>query len=848
MGGPADASGAAPAPGVPAEAVAPPLSLAASALVDGIVIDGYSLVSSRRVSRTAFEYTYNADVSNWGTAIATITATLASTATNITVVQGSLNFGDVAQGATQPSLGTFVIRVDRSQSFDASALQWTVQATPLPPTTFALIDDALAGNVIDAETALVYKVYYEFHDSRLPAQYVGRDDGAREATAIQHAIENFGTLSQPTQDLLRPFLLPPEDPASWYRLHISPSAAKGPTILSVASQAAPMASANATATGCDPIYDTGSGTLIEAVDLTANGKVCIHHFASYAGDAATAASLSTAINDKIWPSLTALLGEPPLDANGLLQVYLVDHQNMANFYESPNGVALGLATICANSVPHLYLNRDNIKDINQTAAHELTHAITARYSRAKACGEAFWLGEATATWAEHFVYPGVQSEQPYAPNFLDTPSVSLEDRGNLHEYGAYLWFFYMTQGDFAGTGSGNSSYVKRVWTALASFDSLQAIDIAITEADGITKKWHDFALYNWNRDKKDNKPYRRYWQWDKLKHMARESPDGVPVAVKLGGAVVKTYKLPHTVRHLAATYYHFDLTGDKTIRRVRLLQPYSTSTAGNAKVQAIVKTDKGWQPAADWTGFKQKTLCRDKPDENFQELVIVISNSEIDNRSFVMTDDGSKTMLKVSALGCSNWKGFVTGKFSQENEFEINSATTDARDVTFEFKSETWLDDYDVQAFAVTAGNVTWTNSEKDLIFGCSGSFSGSYGLSNLTPGSETTDLNMGINGVPAYYIYSAVEDVADGGSWQRPEYEDTCPGPPPYAVPALLPGANAWFFTGDGKGNDPGIYDTAGGIFEGELRGSSVFVGSSQDTYTFSWGLQKNGTFPDPP
>ena len=179
-----------------------------------------------------YEYTYTADASNWGTADATISATLASTVASITVMDGTVSFGNVLEGATEVSTDTFTIRQDRSQPFSENALVWTVQAIALPPTTFELIDKALADSIINAETALLYKVFYEFHDERLPAEYRGRDDGFPEATAIQEAIELFSSLSQPTRDTLTPFLLPPDDPASWYRLRLTQRAvqARGPTI------------------------------------------------------------------------------------------------------------------------------------------------------------------------------------------------------------------------------------------------------------------------------------------------------------------------------------------------------------------------------------------------------------------------------------------------------------------------------------------------------------------------------------------------------------------------------------------------------------------------------------------
>ena len=72
--------------------------------------------------------------------------------------------------------------------------------------------------------------------------------------------------------------------------------------------------------------------------------------------------------------------------------------------------------------------------------------------------------------------------------------------------------------------------------------------------------------------------------------------------------------------------------------------------------------NKDWMPAVDWTGFERKTICRDRPGEDFEEVVAVISNSEY-TASNILDDTGLngevKTFIEVSALGCSNWKGTV---------------------------------------------------------------------------------------------------------------------------------------------------------------------------------------------
>lgn len=99
-------------------------------------VEGYRLVSSVRINRTDFEYTYQANVVNIGGNVRNLRAHLVSSSPNTIVVDNSLSFGDVYGGSTKPSSDTFKIRQNRSAQFDASVLQWSFQfdeATEVQP-------------------------------------------------------------------------------------------------------------------------------------------------------------------------------------------------------------------------------------------------------------------------------------------------------------------------------------------------------------------------------------------------------------------------------------------------------------------------------------------------------------------------------------------------------------------------------------------------------------------------------------------------------------------------------------------------------------------------------------------
>ncbi len=107
-----------------------------------LTIGNYQLISSERYGRTEFEYTYKAAVTNTGSDALDVSATLSINAPGVTVLRGTLRFGDVAAGATVTSADTFIIRHDRVHAYDESHFEWTTRSSqPLAPPSDPLVID-----------------------------------------------------------------------------------------------------------------------------------------------------------------------------------------------------------------------------------------------------------------------------------------------------------------------------------------------------------------------------------------------------------------------------------------------------------------------------------------------------------------------------------------------------------------------------------------------------------------------------------------------------------------------------------------------------------------------------------
>ena len=89
---------------------------------------------------------------------------------------------------------------------------------PARRTRYQLIDDALAAKRINEETAHKYRVFAGFGDSRLPAQYRGRDAGFELPREVLKVGELLTTFSPQTRAELAPFFTRPEEPGSWVTL------------------------------------------------------------------------------------------------------------------------------------------------------------------------------------------------------------------------------------------------------------------------------------------------------------------------------------------------------------------------------------------------------------------------------------------------------------------------------------------------------------------------------------------------------------------------------------------------------------------------------------------------------
>lgn len=126
-------------------------------------IGNYTVTSVQRISRFEYDYTYTAQATNSGSDLFNVAATLTSSSAAMTIVDGNLDFGDIAASITQSSSDTFTVRHNRRMgSFDTSAFAWDVTfnagGTPTSASltlSNTVIPTSAAGGSVDAQCTVL---------------------------------------------------------------------------------------------------------------------------------------------------------------------------------------------------------------------------------------------------------------------------------------------------------------------------------------------------------------------------------------------------------------------------------------------------------------------------------------------------------------------------------------------------------------------------------------------------------------------------------------------------------------------------------------------------------------------
>jgi hypothetical protein len=530
------------------------------------------------------------------------------------------------------------------------------------PSSFDLIDADLEAGQIDEEEALLYTTFAVFGDSRLPPEYEADNGHVDDTLILQRLSAEFDGLSPETQDLVSPFMLPPSAPGSWLELPTAP--AGGP---SRAPSGAPISWQTFSAVG---------------------GKIKVWAQDRYPGDAEKAAGIAQTMTSTIYPELTGLMGFEPAGDAGLpnnggddaIDIYLIHMSDRGEMRNYASSCQVGPGYILINSARPL--GNATTPGLIQTAAHEFFHVMQWNYRMAPCWHPEYrWAVEGFAKWSEDYVFPDAQSEHGYETGRLNDTNLPLDDPDE--PYGTYLFPYYLSRIE------GDPSLIPAIWEAFAADNnSVRAANAAIGGLGGFEEVWPKVALQNWNGEPVDN-----YMLLDDLQAGA------FPLTDDLGDEEIN---LDLPIKHLAAQYYHF--TVEDAVRAIE----FKDNTLGSRphiSVWAIKKIGGQWQEPEDWTDERYKVFCRDMPEQDLEELVIIMANSDAANEQDVSIADEAP-LLKGHAVGCTAYVGTATA----DVRYFQTTYHVEVQGLRFEPNEETPAGRY-VGYTLVESPPVTWTAS-----------------------------------------------------------------------------------------------------------------------------------------
>jgi len=475
------------------------------------------------------------------------------------------------------------------------------------PSSIALIIKDFQDQKIDYPTCLLYQVYAFFKTPDMPAQYKSNQMSNAGDRLFSELSVNWDKLPQPVREKIKPFLLDPFDPQSYFYKHWQ---GKPQAKFNLVEEA------NAALSGPPAIPNV----VMQSFSVAGN-KVKIWYQPQ---EKALAETVKTAFEtDKVYDKFKGLLGTEPLDDNNIWGIDKAIDIYFAEFDDVGYCWGQFTAPDSRKSRPVIFLNPkassgDKLKSI---LAHELFHAFQFNID----CREDNWWKEATAAWSEHFIYPSTDREQEFLDRFFPIPNIfkSLNTSNDYHEYGAYVFPLFLSQ-------AYNDQMIAKIWKACApaNVTSLTAINSQIPE--GLPCAFKEFSLWAFNQP-----------PTKKFKDAGRDLPAEpfinycfIPINL------TQTRLLNENTEPLgmAMSQYSVEPSQDKNIRTVTFKMDKFFEKYPFVGVWAIVKIKNKDPYLEDWTGLAEMSFCRDIPEEDFQEIFLIMPNTST-TETRLKTDD-----------------------------------------------------------------------------------------------------------------------------------------------------------------------------------------------------------------
>ena len=639
---------------------------------------------------------------------------------------------DAEGNVTALSPGSTVITATSGASVASTTLKvYRTEGANADATAESLIAQALALGRISAEQALIYRVFALFGDERLPVEFEGAPSATPSHGLLRELASTVHMLTPATQEVLRPFLLPPMYAQSWWaqRLGLAAPAAKA---LNAGRTSPLLTTTNCEASRLPDFFPRVS---------TAHFNIFYMKQLDPVQDAVSAqvVAMIASMIEEVYQTETTLLGRFPLadtleDCNGGDGAVDIYYGSFALFGTGAWTHTYALApdqrdrNACLSRPSYIMLNKQSLEFLaierslaqgrplaKSILAHELLHVLQFAMARPASCDDTLWIDEATAQWAMDHVVPTIPQGDPgefgaepglgrVAPNLPKSGPglaeylysghmVSIEKPGELpalNGYSDYLFFQFLAR-------QYGPDKIKQIFDAMVGGkNSVEAIAVAVD----MKTVWPEFAsslwigvedhvLDFWNAEDQ--------YRFGLADVYAQTPTVGIPARLKdklktlqvdqRGQSRAKFELLKNAlapegylIQPRSLFYEHLKFS-DPTVHSVYITNPIAVFPNNEfMKVQAIKKIGGEWKAREDWTRESFKQFCLDKKDERLQELILIVSNSEASRateRPFTIPTF-VPMQVSTSNVGCWKWQGTASSMLNGGSPASIDSLASGA--------------------------------------------------------------------------------------------------------------------------------------------------------------------------
>src|SRR6266850_3946019 len=537
----------------------------------------------------------------------------------------------------------------------------------LPPTTRELIQRALREGRIDYPTSLAYRMWAVNVDPQLPEEFDAPGLGSEDDSLGNEIRDAWPTLPPGIQAALAPYVARPDDPASAY----GPASGTPAPLVRAAQASAPAEKR------CPNFwtYAVGSTAFVTVWDCSSGDP---------AADQAFLGGIA-ALFDKHWTEMTRDMDPPDPDDAGRdasIDVYLlrggecmpraggckglepsVPGGAPALGRTVPASPYLSRATGGEHSSAYILLKRGLAvaggPTLEDVVVHEFFHVLqrahtntTGRANAGSGINTVFtFFTEASATWAE-WVYLPAESAMVHnvwwAGAFMPV-SRSLLLIDGRHEYGSYIWPFFVQQ------EKGAPQAIFDAWKAAESASGPEDVEKAVDTQLDFRTNFREFAVRNLNWKPPGNPLGKTFGDLDsrlpKKKHNDVDLmfPTIVPDMAREATSVDE---LPS----LTARYRRYPVSDDVH----HIIIDFEVNPVDSFDADAIVKVGDTWRRVPKEKTGRRLEFCRDDPEERVKEIVLVLSNHARDRDAAGDPAKVSGNYFISTNTPCGTWSGTIT--------------------------------------------------------------------------------------------------------------------------------------------------------------------------------------------